>query len=227
MRIFTRSLAVATIAALLYFGWLFTSRHLADRRLERARQPQQAAPFEDIRGNDTTVRILHFYAGPGTLTEGDKAILCYGVANARSVAVSPPIGPISPSFNRCLEIAPEQDTRYTLTATGADGRTVSESFLIQVKPVPALLPKIRYFAPAKKIVEGGKTTYSLCYAVENAELVSVDPPVIPPMAGAPNGCFYVAPSLTTTYTLTVEGPKGRTAQKQLTIRVPDAGGLPR
>src|SRR5262245_60776302 len=43
------------------------------------------------------VRILQFYASVGILNPGDKAMLCYGVENARSVKISPALDDVYPS----------------------------------------------------------------------------------------------------------------------------------
>jgi hypothetical protein len=164
----------------------------------------------------TSVTILHFYALPGAITDGDKATLCYGVAKARAVRLEPAGEAPSPSFNRCIQVAPVRDTEYTLSAEGEDGRTVSAVLDIQVKPDPLTTPRVVYFVSQKK-GDPREDLYSLCFAAENAVRVSVDPPVIPSMEGAPRGCFYVAPKQTTTYKLLVEGRQGRTAARQLTF----------
>jgi hypothetical protein len=208
-----RSLAVVTAGALAFLLWTFAGRNSS--RTPTGTRP--AAVYKDILGIDDlrSVAILHFYASPGVLTDGDKALLCYGVAKAKTVRLDPPVESLSPSLNRCIQVAPEQDTQYTLTARGDDGRTVSESVTIQMTPDPLRLPKVLYFAGAKK-----DNLYSLCFGVENTVRVSVDPPVIPSMEGAPRGCFYVAPKQTTTYTLIVSGRHGATARRQVTVRVP-------
>jgi hypothetical protein len=212
MHAMTRSLAVVAAGALAFLIWTFASRKWSGK--PAAERP--AAVYQDVLGIDrlTSVTILHFYASPGTLVDGDKALLCYGVAKARAVRLEPPAEALAPSLNRCIQVAPEQDTQYTLIAEGADGRTVSESLTIQVTADPLRAPKVLYFVSAKK-----DTVYSLCFGVENAVRVSVDPPVIPPMEGAPRGCFYVAPKQTTTYTLMVNGRHGTVARRQITVSV--------
>jgi hypothetical protein len=39
-----------------------------------------------------------------------------------------------PALNRCLYVQPQRETRYTLTAEGADGKRVTESFVLKVAP---------------------------------------------------------------------------------------------
>src|SRR5579872_6338961 len=60
------------------------------------------------------VRILRFYATKGTIVPGDKAQLCYGVENAKSVRLMPPVASVEPAANRCLEIGPDHTTHYTI-----------------------------------------------------------------------------------------------------------------
>jgi len=82
------------------------------------------------------VRILQFYANVGILKSGDKALLCYGVENARSVKISPSLEGVYPSANHCLQIGPEHTTHYTILAEGYDGRVATQSFTLPVADLP-------------------------------------------------------------------------------------------
>jgi hypothetical protein len=82
------------------------------------------------------VRILKFYATTGSIALGDKAKLCYGVANAKSVRISPSSEPVEPSANRCLEIVPDRTTHYTILAEGFDGHVVTRVITLVVEAVP-------------------------------------------------------------------------------------------
>jgi hypothetical protein len=221
LRVFIR-LAVAI--ALAYVLWIFASRSLSERRWIAAHRPTEAArnpEFEKTYGG-TDLKILQFYARDGAVTEDGKTVICYGVLNAKAVRIDPPVEGIGVSLNRCLEVAPEHDTRYTLTAEGHDGRVVTASFDLAVVPDPATLPKITYFRIAgRKKDYLGRPLFVLAYANQNAEEVSIDPPVFEPLHRAPLGRFYVRPDKTTTYTLTVKGRHGHRAQKQLTVDVPE------
>src|ERR1700722_5561749 len=68
------------------------------------------------------VKIIAFYARDTVVTEGGNTLLCYDVSNAKSVRIDPPVEGVSPSLTRCVEIRPKGETRYTLTAVGADGQ---------------------------------------------------------------------------------------------------------
>jgi hypothetical protein len=80
------------------------------------------------------VKILQFYASVGSLTIGQKALLCYGVENAKSVRISPVLQGVYPSPNHCVEIIPERTTHYTILAEGFDGNVATQSFTLAVQP---------------------------------------------------------------------------------------------
>jgi hypothetical protein len=86
------------------------------------------------------VRILNFYASVGAVTVGQKALLCYGVENAKSVRISPPVQGIYPSPNHCVEVIPERTTHYTILAEGFDGRVIAQSFTLPVQQ-PSFKPR--------------------------------------------------------------------------------------
>jgi hypothetical protein len=129
-------LRIVAVAAVAYAGWIFADRYFAGRRWTQRQEIQQAGSnpeFERIYGG-TAVKILQFYSREGSLIQGGKTVLCYGVLNAKSVRIEPPVDGVSVALTKCVEVAPQQDTRYTLTAEGNDGRVVSESFVLFVKP---------------------------------------------------------------------------------------------
>jgi len=205
----------------LYLGWTFASRIVANRRLDKSVDARRARSYEGFQraGSADAVQILQFYASPAEVLEGQKVILCYGVEHARTVRIEPGVGDVSPAANRCLDVYPEEQTRFLLSAEGPDGRVMAASFILPVKADPGLLPRIDYFTKRGTVADRGKLVSSLCYEAENVEEVRVEPRVFPPNA-APRGCFYVAPARTTTYTLTITGPKGRKAQRQVMVEIP-------
>lgn len=222
MRLLSRLLFIATVLAATYLAWVFGARALRTSQWtrEHARPAADNPEFARTYGAGD-VKILQFYAREGSVVEGHKSLICYGVLNAKSVRIEPPVEGVYPALNRCLEAAPQRETRYTLTAEGQDGRTVSESFVLGVRPDQETLPRITSFGIAKRQRDySGKWIFTLSFAAQNPEEVTIDPPAFPPLHGAPFGSFYVAPATTTTYTLTVTGKYGHKAQRRLTVQVP-------
>ena len=74
-----------------------------------------------------------FEASDGTLKRGQTTQLCYGVVNAKTVKLDPPVEAIKPSSRHCLDIAPKKTTTYTITADDAAGQTKSVSLTVRVQ----------------------------------------------------------------------------------------------
>ena len=92
------------------------------------------------------VRILEFYASAGAILPGERAMLCYGVENAKSVRISPMLRGVYPSPNHCLEIVPEHTTHYTLLAEGYDGTVDARSLTLPVQAFPPASAQVFNFA---------------------------------------------------------------------------------
>jgi len=126
------------LAAALYTGWtLYSRRHEArayDERAERQRAQQQhardQAAVEQLGGSELAIETL--YATP-EVGRGEAAQICYGVANAKSVTLEPQSNPVWPSHTRCVDVKPAKTTTYTLTVTGADGKTLSREVTVKVR----------------------------------------------------------------------------------------------
>ena len=208
----------------VYLAWTFLGRYLTDRRWQARAHPAATTRQADYDRtfNSADLKILQFYARDAVVLEGHQTVICYGVMNASAVRVDPPIAALSPSLNRCIEAAPERNTRYTLTAESATGQTTSSSLEIAVQPDPAEAPRVTYFRVSKHRVEEGRHVFELVFGQENGEWVEIDPPVFPALHRAPLGKFYVAPRQTTTYTLTVTNQRGHRTRKALTVEVPPA-----
>jgi len=214
-------LRMTLLAAFVWVAFVFGSRLLEYRRRDFAKERADSASraaFLKTYGGDA-VRILQFYARDGQLIEGRTTVLCYGVLNAKSVRIEPPVEGISPSLNRCVEISPAHETKYTLTADGNDGKTVTASFTLPVVPDTEMLPRIKTFAIERRGTDQGRQFFVLAFTVENAETVDIDPPVLPTLHKSPLGRFTVAPDKTTTYTLIVTGKHGHKAKQQLKVVV--------
>jgi len=122
--------------AALYVASIFALRWHENRQTQSAAaEAERSKAQADIRAiyGDGTLRILNFYVTPGIISRGQKALVCYGLANAKSVRLEPAVERMYPALSRCFEVAPRRNTRYTLTAEDAQGHTATESFVLHVK----------------------------------------------------------------------------------------------
>jgi hypothetical protein len=122
----------------IYVGWLLVSRHVENRAYEQRLEHQQSqkqraadqAAIEQLGGNALSIQML--YATP-QIHRGQTAQICFGVANATSVKLEPQTSPVWPSHNLCRDVKPLKTTVYTLTATGADGKSVTQQVTVDVR----------------------------------------------------------------------------------------------
>jgi hypothetical protein len=125
----------ALVVALLYTGWTMYSRWSGGRAAGRQEEAERMRSNAEIvkRYASGEVRVLHFYASPGTIPHGEKGLLCYGVVSAKSVRLEPEVERLTPTLSRCIEIAPSKDTEYKLTADDGAGKSATESVLVRVR----------------------------------------------------------------------------------------------
>ena len=127
------------LALVLYVGWIFLSRHREDRAyLERIRNEQaekqrasDRAALSQFGGSELSIQMLY---APAEIRRGETAQVCFGVANAKSVTLTPQSNSVWPSHNLCVDVKPVKTTTYTLTAAAADGKTVSREITVAVRP---------------------------------------------------------------------------------------------
>jgi len=123
------------IGAVLYAAWTFYSRYQdsqkAQQQLQEKQQEARKKTVNEVFGNGE-IRFETFEVDNGNISRGDTAHLCYGVENATSVKLDPPVEPIKPSYRHCIDIAPKTSTIYTITATDAAGHTKSLSLPVKV-----------------------------------------------------------------------------------------------
>ncbi|MEN6609056.1 MAG: hypothetical protein ABFD60_17535 [Bryobacteraceae bacterium] len=181
-------------------------------------RPSPAPSPEPVRAGE--VKILQFYARNAETEVGTPVLLCYGVENARSVRIDPPVETLKPAYSRCFTASPGRDTTYTLIAEGPGGKTVRSSVTIKVKAKSSARREgemIQLFSSSSTEVQpGGPVT--LCYSVDGAEAVRIEPNV-PELKNRRQGCVLVRPVETTTYTLTSGTSTGRTERRQLSVTV--------
>ena len=126
---------IALIAAIVYVGYVFYSRSAENREAEQRAAARRAAENRyvlEAYGNGR-VKILNFSFDPGVIRRGQESELCYGVSNAKTVKIEPPLGAeLYSAMNRCFKISPVRTTKYTLTAEDAQGHTETVSLELQV-----------------------------------------------------------------------------------------------
>jgi hypothetical protein len=126
------------VCVAIYVGFVLLTRYESNREFERRDAAQKAEQrreddrraVEQLGGSELAIRSL--YVSPGLIHRGEKAQLCYDVANAKSVTLDPPDGEVWPSHSRCVDLAPKKTTTYTLTITDASGKTATQSVELQV-----------------------------------------------------------------------------------------------
>jgi hypothetical protein len=205
---------VVVALVVLYVAWIGVSRFSSNRELERATKTPISKSVSSAPSQGRRAKIVHFYSGSGQVERGQPALICYGVENAKIVRLIPPVENLPPSPNRCIEAKPDRDTMYTLVASGEDGENVSASFSIQVAPAP---PRIGFVNISTQELKRGEPL-SICYSVENAKSVRLDPPG---MNLDPSGknCVQVFPAATIEYTLVATSAAGRTDRERFKITV--------
>lgn len=130
------SLLILLVA--VYAGWVLLSRRVENRAYEQRLENQQSqkqheadqAAIEQLGGSNLAIQML--YATP-QVHRGETAQICFGVANAKSVTLEPQTNPVWPSHNLCVDVKPVKTTVYTLTATGAEGKSVIQQVTVAVR----------------------------------------------------------------------------------------------
>jgi hypothetical protein len=125
------------IVVAIYVGWIVFSRWNENRQIDRRatditaqkQQEQDRSAVEQMGGSE--LAIQSFY-GSSEIHRGEKAQLCYGVANAKKVTLEPQSSPVWPSYSRCVDVSPTKTTTYTLTASDEAGHSVTQTFTIKV-----------------------------------------------------------------------------------------------
>jgi hypothetical protein len=126
--------SAAVLLALIYAAWTIYSRSTANQRAEEEAAARKLAFDQktlDMIGSD--LKISMFYPNPPAIHAGEKALLCYGVANAKSVRIEPGVEAITPSLSRCVAASPRKTTEYTLTAEDGGGHSVTQAIVVRVQ----------------------------------------------------------------------------------------------
>jgi len=125
---------VAMLLSICYTAWVILSRRQASEDMQRSAEQRTAETdrkaIDQLGGGD--LKILNFYASPGRVRRGEKALICFSVVFAKEVVIEPEIGSIPPSLSRCVEVHPTKTTEYKLTARDAQGHTAIQGFQLTV-----------------------------------------------------------------------------------------------
>ena len=207
MRSIRRLLWIVLALVAIRLVWIGVERYDSLARLHRPARTGYPAP-----DSGHGLKITHFYARETAVLDGEQGLLCYGVRDAERVWLEPPVEEVRPALTRCFFVAPGQDTEYTLLAEDGAGNRVSETLMLRVNPAP---PEIRMLASEKEIRKGDAAT--VCYGVEHARTVRVEPIG---MQGPPSkACLRFYPAASMTFTLVAAGAAGRSDRKQFRIAV--------
>jgi hypothetical protein len=128
---------VLLVLAILYVGWTFYSRYQSNREAAKDAAEKKVQQEQETNARifgSGEVKINQFSAETGLLRRGQTTQLCYGVVNAATVTMDPPVGEIlKPSWSHCSDIAPKKTTTYTITAADRAGHKKTASLTIQVQ----------------------------------------------------------------------------------------------
>jgi hypothetical protein len=120
--------------AAVYAGATIYSRHKAAADAERDAERTKAEQLRrDVAVMGTSLKILSFYGSPAAIRRGEKTLLCFGVANAKTVTVEPPVDGVWPTSGRCVDVAPIKTTTYKITASDGNGHSVTQDAEIEVR----------------------------------------------------------------------------------------------
>jgi len=103
-----------------------------EKAAQSAAQRDSAEKSVEVLGG-TEFKIISFYATPGVIRRGDTVDMCYGVSNAKSVKLDPPVANVWPSVDRCMQVTPKETTTYTFTAGDGKGNTKMAQLTIEVR----------------------------------------------------------------------------------------------
>lgn len=161
-------------------------------------------------------KITMFYASPPQVAARESTLLCYGVEQAASVALDPPVASIAPAVSRCLKILPAKSTEYRLTAKSKDGTSVSQSVQVTVGGARAKILDVR--VSALEVSKG--SAISICWRAADAISAELHPlPAMDPAANPNQNCMADRPEATKLYILKVKGASGDEDREEIRIKV--------
>jgi vancomycin resistance protein YoaR len=127
---------VAVVIAALYVAWTFYSRHEANVKAQQeqaAREAEQRQREAQHIFGSGGLSFRTWSADKAVVQPGETAHICYGIVDAKTVKIDPPVADLRPSYLHCFEVAPKATTNYTITATDAAGHSASQQLTIHVR----------------------------------------------------------------------------------------------
>jgi hypothetical protein len=159
----------------------------------------------------TPVKITQFYASERKIPKGLKGSLCYGVEHASKVELTPAVDVVWPAPVRCIEIAPKQNTTYTLTAYGEDGSKAVKSVEVSAGSAP---PRVYDLSVNSVLIHPGEQIV-VCFKVENAKRIKAGPGEF----DAERNCIADKPRKTTVYRISALGDDNQIDTGTVTVKV--------
>ena len=152
----------------------------------------------------TSPVINSFTASRSRIDPGETVTLTWRTTNATSVTISGISGGLS--LDGSTTVRPSRTTTYTLTARGS-GRTVTRSVTVTVSGTGTVTGLVNSFtANPTTIAEGNSAV--LEWTTTGAESLTITGGEAIDTSSIPAGNAVVAPTTTTTYTLTATGESG-------------------
>jgi hypothetical protein len=129
-------LGLLIVMGAIYDGWIFYSRRSENREAAQGQAEKEASQerkaIDAVGGGG--LKILDFYAAPGTIRRGEQTNLCYGVSGAKTVTMDPAVDAVWPALTRCVQVSPKKDTEYKLVAEDGAGHSATNTAAVKVKP---------------------------------------------------------------------------------------------
>lgn len=199
MRQILIALGILLAAVALRFGYVQFNKAARPEPPSTASAPA-ATPPEYLSPH---LRILMFYQTDPAVPLGRPMTVCYGVVNAISLKLDPPLAQVAPSINDCFAVTAGRAQLLTLTATGKDGEHAVAAFRLGSRHPRATFTSLQLSTLTPKRGE----TITLCYGTNSAESVRLLPEG-PPLRPSARQCVEFA-ALSESYRLVAESEHGR------------------
>ncbi len=134
MKLILRSTLVGLAIALSYLAWVGFSRYNADRQARHEAVESERERYRKLVPQTTELKITQFYASRQETARGENVLICYGVENARSVRIEPPLDQqLRPLPAKCVPYTPHRTTTFKLVAEGERGGEATALVTVKVK----------------------------------------------------------------------------------------------